>query len=714
MPLNELHAERISSETGLKRQNVAAAVSLLDGGATVPFIARYRKEATGSLDEVSIIQVRDRILQLRKLDERRSAILRSLKERNVLTDELRGRILSAGSLTLLEDIYLPFRPKRRTRAARARERGLEPLARRILLQEGGEPGRYASSFVDPEKGVGSVEDALSGASDIMAEILTEDPSTRESMRKLYWDRGIYRSTLVRKMEAEAGKFRDYFDWEEPVRKAPSHRVLAMRRGEKQKCLSLRVLVEEEEAVDIVLSGVCRDRESPEGALIAEAARDGYRRLLGPSMETETRLRSREAAEDEAIRVFIANLRNLLLAPPLGRKAVTAIDPGYRTGCKVVCLSCDGTVLQHATVHPFGSESARREAARTVAGLVEKHGSEFVAVGNGTAGRETESFLESAGLPGRVRVVTVSESGASVYSASEAAREEFPDLDVTIRGAVSIGRRLQDPLAELVKIDPRSIGVGQYQHDVDSGKLRRALDDTVVSCVNRVGVDVNTASPQLLSYVSGLNAGIARSILSRRSEKGPLTSRRQLMSVRGLGPAAFQQSAGFLRIRDGENPLDSSGVHPESYHAVERMAASAGVGTSELMASPEVRKSLDLNDFIDERTGLPTLKDIMEELNRPGRDPRDSFRVFRFADVHGPEDLEEGMVLPGIVTNVTNFGAFVDVGVHQDGLVHVSRMSDEYVRDPAELVSAGDRITVRVLSVDRTRNRISLSMTFSDE
>lgn len=712
--MNELHAGRISSETGLNRQSVEAVVRLLDGGATVPFIARYRKEATGSLDEVSIIQIRDRVGQLRKLEDRRSSILRSLKQRNILTDELRSSILSAGSLALLEDIYLPFRPKRRTRAARARERGLEPLALRILLQEGGDPGRYASSCVDPEKGVDSVEEALSGASDILAEILTEDLSTRESMRKFYWNRGTYRSTLVPKMEAEAGKFRDYFDWKEPVRKAPSHRVLAMRRGEKQKCLSLRVLVDEEEAVDIVLSGVCRDRESPEGAFIAEAARDGYRRLLGPSMETETRLRSRESADEEAIRVFISNLRNLLLAPPLGRKAVMAIDPGYRTGCKVVCLSSDGNVLHHATVHPFGSEQARSKASETVSGLVEKHGTEFVAVGNGTAGRETESFLESVGLPGRVKVVTVSESGASVYSASEVAREEFPDLDVTVRGAVSIGRRLQDPLAELVKIDPRSIGVGQYQHDVDGGKLRRALDDTVVSCVNSVGVDVNTASPQLLSCVSGLNAGIAGSIVSRRAEEGPLTSRRQLMSVRGLGPAAFQQSAGFLRIRDGANPLDSSGVHPESYHVVEKMAASAGVGVRELMGSPEIRKSLDLADFIDDRTGLPTLKDILEELDRPGRDPRDSFRVFRFADVHSLNDLEEGMVLPGIVTNVTNFGAFVDVGVHQDGLVHVSQMSEKYVRDPAELVSAGDRVRVRVLSVDIPRSRISLSMTFSEE
>lgn len=714
IPVNELHAGRISSETGLNRESVGAVVRLLDGGATVPFIARYRKEVTGSLDEVSIIQIRDRVGQLRKLEDRRSSILRSLEQRNILTDELRSSILSAGSLTLLEDIYLPFRPKRRTRAAMARERGLEPLARRILLQDGGDPARYAFSFVDPEKGVGSVEEALVGASDIISEILTENPSKRESMRKFYWDRGTYRSTLVPKMKAEAGKFRDYFDWEEPVRKAPSHRVLAMRRGEKQKCLSLRVLVDEEEAVDMVLSGVCRDRESPEGALIVEAARDGYRRLLGPSMETETRLRSREAADDEAIRVFISNLRNLLLAPPLGRKAVMAIDPGYRTGCKVVCLSSDGTVMHHATVHPFGPESARRKAAETIAGLVEKYGMEFVAVGNGTAGRETESFLDSAGLPETVRVVTVSESGASVYSASQVAREEFPDLDVTVRGAVSIGRRLQDPLAELVKIDPRSIGVGQYQHDVDSGKLRRALDDTVVSCVNSVGVDVNTASPQLLSYVSGLNAGIAGSIVNRRSEEGPLNSRRELMQVRGLGPAAFQQSAGFLRIRDGSNPLDSSGVHPESYHIVERMAASAGVGVKGLMASPEVRKSLDPADFIDDRTGLPTLKDIMEELDRPGRDPRDSFEEFRFADVHGLKDLEEGMVLPGIVTNVTNFGAFVDVGVHQDGLVHVSRMSERYVANPAELVSAGDRVRVMVLSVDIPRSRISLSMAFSEE
>ncbi|MBN2586186.1 MAG: helix-hairpin-helix domain-containing protein, partial [Candidatus Fermentibacteraceae bacterium] len=546
---------RVSSETGLGIRGITAVASLLDQGATVPFIARYRKEATGSLDEVAVISIRDRLDQLRKLDERRCVVLRSLRERELLTDELESRINSADTATELEDIYLPFRPKRRTRASRAREKGLEPLAGRILLQEGGDPAVYALEYVDPEKGVNDYEEALSGASDIIAEMLTEEPAARERMRKFYWSRGSYRSTLVPEMEDQAQKFRDYFQWEEPVRKAPSHRVLAMRRGEEKKCLSLRIDVPEDEAVMILLDGVCSDQGSPEGSIVAASARDGFRRLLGPSMETETRLRSKEAADDEAIKVFASNLRNLLLAPPLGAHAVMAVDPGFRTGCKLACLDPEGTLRSHATIQPHASVDAREKAAGTVLKLVKEHGCEFVAVGNGTAGRETEEFLRGIGLPEGVKVVSVSESGASVYSASAAARDEFPDLDVTVRGAISIGRRLQDPLAELVKIDPKSIGVGQYQHDVDGVKLQKSLDDTVMSCVNSVGVDVNTASTQLLFYVSGLNSKVASGIVQWRTENGPFRNRRQLLDVKGMGPVSYQQSAGFLRIRGGDNPLD---------------------------------------------------------------------------------------------------------------------------------------------------------------
>jgi len=680
----------------------------------VPFIARYRKEATGGLDEVSIINLRDRLDQLARLEERRNSILRSLLERELLTDELKTRIMDAGTPAELEDLYLPFRPKRRTRAAMAREKGLEPLARRIFRREGGDPFLYAAGFIDPGKGVLTVEVAIAGAGDIIAEFLAEDPDVRERLRRLYWREGIYSSRSIRGREEEGANFRDYFDWSEPVRKAPSHRVLAMRRGEDRKVLALKVLVPEDRALKLVLRDIHLEEDSPEAGIIAAAASDSLRRLLSPSMETETRLRSREEAEDEAIRVFASNLRNLLLAPPLGRKPVLAVDPGFRTGCKLACLDGNGTLLEHATIFPFGSGDAAERAAGTVLGMLSRHRIGFVAVGNGTAGRETESFMRGLALPEDCTLVSASESGASVYSASQAARDEFPDLDITVRGAVSIGRRLQDPLAELVKIDPGSIGVGQYQHDVDQAKLRKALDDTVASCVNSVGVDLNTASVHLLAYVSGLNSSVAAGIVRRRVERGPFRTRKELMEVNGMGPVSFQQSAGFLRIRDGDDPLDGSAVHPERYALVEEMASSVGVPVSTLLASPGIRSSVDLAGFVRDGIGLPTLRDIMDELERPGRDPRETFTVFRFADVHSIGDLQEGMVLPGIVTNVTNFGAFVDVGVHQDGLVHVSRMSRSFVRNPAELVSAGDRIRVRVTGVDEERGRISLSMVLEGE
>ncbi len=689
--------------------HIAAVASLLSDGATVPFIARYRKEATGSMDEVSVITVRDRLLQLEKLDERRKAILRSLDERELLTAELKDKIDSASTLTSLEDIYLPFRPKRRTRATKAREKGLEPLAQRILLQKGDDPFLYALEYLDTEKGVETVEDAVSGARDIIAEELAHTAEIRDSMRRLYMTTGSYECRVIPGMEEEGSKFRDYFEWNESVHGTPSHRVLAMRRGEGKKILSLRISVSLEKALDILLSAACMNPDTPEGKVISEAALDCFRRLLAPSIETETRLRSKEVADDEAIRVFTSNLRELLLAPPLGPKSVLAIDPGFRTGCKVVYLSSQGSVLHNTTIFPFMSEAKRSGAEKTVIGLTEKFGLEFIAVGNGTAGRETEAFLGETSLPEDVKVIPVNESGASVYSASEVAREEFPDFDITVRGAISIGRRLQDPLAELVKIDPKSIGVGQYQHDVDGRKLQKALDDTVESCVNSVGVDLNTASPQLLSYVSGLSKRVSRNIVKWSKKHGAFPNRQQLLEVSGLGPAAFEQSAGFLRIRNGQNPLDASGVHPESYSVVERMAGSKGLSVAELMLSEDARKSIDLRDFVDGKTGLPTLRDIMKELEKPGRDPRKSFQVFSFADVHAIKDLEEGMILPGIVTNVTNFGAFIDVGVHQDGLVHISQMADRYVKNPADIVSAGEKLMVRVLEVDVKRNRISLSM-----
>ncbi len=708
--MQSIHFEKISSETKLNRMHIAAVASLLADGATIPFIARYRKEATGSMDEVFVMVVRDRLEQLEKLDERRNVILRSLDERELLTADLSDKIGSACTITSLEDIYLPFRPRRRTRATKAREKGLEPLAQRIMLQKGDDPFLYALDYLDSDKCVDTAEDAVSGARDIIAEDLAHDAEIRDPMRRLYWDTGSYECRVIPGMEQEGSKFRDYFEWNESVRAAPSHRVLAMRRGEEKKTLSLRITVELERALDILLSAACLNPDNSEGEVISEAALDGFRRLLAPSMETETRLRSKQAADDEAIRVFASNLRELLLAPPLGPKGVLAIDPGFRTGCKLVCLSSQGTVQHNTTIFPFMSETKKSEAMKTVIGLIEKFGQEFIAVGNGTAGRETEAFLGETGLREDVKVIPVNESGASVYSASSAAREEFPDFDLTVRGAISIGRRLQDPLAELVKIDPKSIGVGQYQHDVDSKKLRKALDDTVESCVNSVGVDLNTASPQLLSYVSGLTERVSRNIVRWSEKNGSFLNRQQLLEVAGLGPVAFEQSAGFLRIRNGQNPLDASGVHPESYSVVERMAGSKGMIVSELMRSENARESIDLKDYVDGKTGLPTLRDIMKELDKPGRDPRKSFQVFSFADVHDIKDLEEGMILPGIVTNVTNFGAFVDVGVHQDGLVHISQMADKFVRNPADIVSAGENLIVRVLEVDIKRSRISLSMT----
>jgi len=708
--LNQNHVTQIASELSLRPQQVLAATELLEGGATVPFIARYRKEATGSLDEVAITAIRTRLSQLAELDARREAILNSLQERGLLTDELKDRILQAPTLTILEDIYLPFRPKRRTRATIAREKGLEPLATLILAQEPStDPAAEAGAFMDAEKGVESVEDALAGAKDIIAEWVNEDQTARARIRELFQKEGSFRTKVISGKETEGCKFEDYFAWEEPVAKAPSHRILAMRRGAREGFLRLQISVPEEQATR-VLETLFVKGQSPCSILVQEAAVDGYKRLLSPSMETEILMETKQRADQEAIRVFAENLRELLLAPPLGRKAVLAIDPGFRTGCKVVCLDRQGQLKHSDVVYLHNAQKPTSTDGSRIAALCEKFEIEAIAIGNGTASRETEAFIRSIKLPGTIPVVVVNESGASVYSASEVAREEFPDKDVTVRGAVSIGRRLTDPLAELVKIDPKSIGVGQYQHDVDQSHLKQSLDDVVISCVNNVGVAVNTASQQLLQYVSGLGPQLARNIISYRNENGPFRSRRDLKKVQRLGAKAFEQAAGFLRIQDAENPLDASAVHPESYHVVDAMAADSGCSIANLMKDESLRRKIRLQDYVTGTIGLPTLNDIIQELAKPGRDPRRQFEVFQFAEgVNQMEDLQVGMRLPGIVTNVTAFGAFVDIGVHQDGLVHISQLANRFVKDPAEIVKVHQKVMVTVLAVDLVKKRIGLSM-----
>ena len=708
--MTEAHCAAIAAELAISRERVQAVASLLTEGASVPFIARYRKEATGSLDEVAIAAVRDRLSQLAALDQRREAIIKSLEERGLLTDELRAAVAGATTLSALEDVYLPYRPKRRTRATIAREKGLEPLARTLLSQDPStDPAQEAAAFVNQETGVGSVEDALAGARDIVAEWVNEDPETRRLMRDLFARGGQLRSRVVKDKEMEGAKYRDYFDWQEPLARAAGHRVLAMLRGEAEGFLKLTVRPDEETALSILDKRHVRG-DSPAAAQVSDAVRDSYSRLLASSIETDMRREAKERADDEAIRVFARNLRECLMASPLGQKAVMALDPGYRTGCKVVCLDRQGKLVHHTTVFLTQSEKLAAEGGRTLADLVQRHCIEAIAIGNGTASRETEAAVRAIGLPKSIPVVLVNESGASIYSASDVAREEFPDQDVTVRGSVSIGRRLMDPLAELVKIDPRSIGVGQYQHDVEPVRLKASLDDVVASCVNAVGVEVNTASQQLLTYVSGLGPALARNIIGYRDQNGPFKTRQELKNVPRLGPKAFEQCAGFLRIRDAENPLDGSAVHPESYAIVDRMAADLGSSVADLMLRPEARTRIDPGHYVTGTVGLPTLTDILAELARPGRDPRVQFEAFSFAEgVNSIDDLQPGMKLPGIVTNVTNFGAFVDIGVHQDGLVHVSQLADRFVRVPTDVVKVQQRVTVTVLDVDRERRRISLSM-----
>jgi uncharacterized protein len=706
----ERYHRQIAGELSIAKAQVASTAALLGEGATVPFISRYRKEATGSLDEVQITAVRDRLAQLAELDKRREAILKSLAERNLLTDELTAKIVGATTLAALEDVYLPFRPKRRTRATVAREKGLEPLAQRLFAQEEAcSPLAEAAAYVDPEKGVATAEEALAGARDIIAEWVNENEQARARMRAHFTDCAVYQAKVMPGKETEGSRYRDYFAWEEPAAKVPSHRILAMRRGEKEEFLTLRVCPPEPEAIALLDELFVRG-DNQAAQQVRMAVEDSYRRLLASAMETEIRLASKQRADAEAIRVFADNLRQLLLAAPLGQKRVFAIDPGFRSGCKVVCLDAQGKLLRNETIHPHLSEKAREAAAERVRTLCAEFRSEAIAVGNGTAGRETEAFLLGLGLPDTIPVVMVNESGASVYSASKVARDEFPDYDLTVRGAVSIGRRLMDPLAELVKIDPKAIGVGQYQHDVDQTALRQALDDTVMSCVNAVGVELNTASSPLLTYVSGLGPALAEKIVAWRNEHGPFPSREALKEVPRLGAKAFVQAAGFLRIRSGANPLDASAVHPESYGVVDQMADDLNCTVTDLLRDAELRKRIDLARYITGEIGLPTLNDIMAELAKPGRDPRAGFEVFRFTDgVEKLEDLTAGMKLPGIVTNLTAFGAFVDIGVHQDGLVHLSQISDRFVKDPGEVLRVRQVVEVTVLAVDRERKRISLSL-----
>lgn len=707
--MKESHVIKVGGELGLNGKQVRAVSNLLDQGGTVPFIARYRKEITGSLDEVVIAAIRDRMTQLRELDKRRESILKTLAESGKLTEELRYKILTAETMAVLEDIYLPYRPKRRTRATAAQERGLEPLARMIYSQDFTDPIAEAMKFVDHDRGVDSADDAIAGARDIIAEWINEDAATRSQIRDIFGVHGILRSKEARDKKLEGPKYSDYFDFSEPLKSVPSHRLMAVMRAEREGFLSVHAAPPEDVALTILENNFVLGT-GPSSQQVRLAAIDSYKRLLAPSMETEMLSNAVEEAEGKAAKVFAENLRQLLLEAPMGQKNVLAIDPGFRTGCKVVVLDGQGQLLHEDVIYPHMPQQREKEAGEKIIDLCERFGVEVIAIGNGTAGRETESFVKKLKLPGKVPVAMVNESGASVYSASEVAREEFPDHDVTVRGAVSIGRRLMDPLAELVKIDPRSIGVGQYQHDVDQSLLKKKLDEVVESCVNLVGVDVNTASKALLSYVSGLGPKLADAIIKYRNEHGPFRSRQDLRRVPRLGPKAFEQAAGFLRIRDGDNPLDASAVHPESYQIVEAMARDLGVTVKELMKDPGLQRDIDPKRYVTSEVGMPTLNDILSELSKPGRDPRQEFEAFSFAEgVEKMEDLLPGMKLPGIITNVTAFGAFVDIGVHQDGLVHISQISDKFVHNPADVVKLHQKVMVTVLDMDKQRKRISLSM-----
>jgi protein Tex len=701
--------EQIANEFSLAQKNVDAVAALLEEGATIPFISRYRKEMTGSMDEVMIANVRDRIEQLRELDKRKEAVISAIEKQGKLTPELLSAIAKSETLSEVEDLYLPYKLKRKTRATVAKEKGLEPLAEKIFLQEKINLTDLVKSFIDIEKGVNNEEEALEGARDIIAEWISENQETRKNVRELFWKQGVAESRVLKGKEEEGQKYKDYFEWKEPVSKVPSHRMLAMRRGEKEGILAMDILPDEETVITTIEKQIIKTEN---GAVeqVRLAIKDSYKRLIRTSLETEVRIESKMKADDEAIKVFCTNMKELLLAAPLGQKNVLALDPGFRSGCKLVCLDRQGKLLFNTNIYPHEPQRETAKSKVIIKELCEKFEIEAIAIGNGTAGRETEAFVKAIGLPNKILVVMVNESGASVYSASDVAREEFPDYDVTVRGAVSIGRRLTDPLAELVKIDPKSIGVGQYQHDVDQVKLKQGLDDVVMSCVNSVGVEVNTASKELLSYVSGMNSSIAKNIVEYRNQNGPFKNREALMKVSRLGEKVFEQAAGFLRIQEAENPLDRSAVHPESYPVVEKMAKDLACSVKDLMNSADLRKQLDLKNYITEKVGLPTLTDILLELEKPGRDPREKFEVFSFTDgVNEIKDLKIGMKLPGIITNVTAFGAFVDIGVHQDGLVHISHLSDNFIKDPNAVVSVQQKVNVTVTEVDVARKRIGLSM-----
>lgn len=704
-----LFAKRISDLLNINIKYVDNTLELLDSGCTIPFISRYRKERTGGLDEVQITQICELNERMKETAKRKETIIKTISEQGKLTPELEKRINECWEPEVLEDIYMPYKPKRRTRAQVARENGLEPLATIIMLQRDSAPETTARRFIN--ENVKSEEDAIKGALDFIAENVSEDERSRSQLRNAF-RRGAIITSKVIKSKAdtdEAAKYSDYFDFSEPLKRCSSHRLLAMRRGEKDGILRVSISADDEECVEklkrLFVRGYGRC-----STLVGEAVADSFKRLLKPSIETEFATLSKENADGDAIAVFAENLRQLLLAAPLGQKRVMGIDPGFRTGCKVVCLDEQGNLLHHEAIFPHPPCNEQIEASTQIKEMVKKYGVEAIAIGNGTASRETDRFVKTLGLADSIQVFTVSEDGASVYSASKTAREEFPDKDVTVRGAVSIGRRLMDPLAELVKIDPKSIGVGQYQHDVDQAKLKKSLDLTIESCVNSVGVNLNTASKHLLTYVSGLGPTLAQNIIDYRTANGAFSSRSQLLKVPRLGPSAFEQSAGFLRIPDAKNPLDNTAVHPESYKIVEKMAKDCGCSVAELIKDKDKRKSIRLDRYVSEKIGMPTLTDIMAELEKPGRDPREQLEEFEFdPNVNTPDDLVEGMVLPGIVTNITNFGAFVDIGVHQDGLVHISQLADRYVSDPTQVVKLHQHVMVKVIEVDRRRNRISLSM-----
>ena len=711
----------IANSLGIGEKYVAATLSLLEEGCTIPFIARYRKERTGSLDEVQIAAISDRYEKLLEIQKRKETIIKTINDLDKMTPQLQERIDKCWDATELEDIYLPYKPKRRTRAQVAREQGLEPLALLLMKQREHDPERAAERFIKGD--IKTVEEALKGAQDIVAETVSEDERTRQQLRNAFQRQAVITSKVVKaKADTdEAAKYSDYFDWSEPLKRCSSHRLLAMRRGEAEGILRISISPDDEEACERLKRHYVYGN-TPCGRLVSEAIDDGYKRLLKPSIETEFAALSKQKADEEAIRVFAENLRQLLLGAPLGQKRVMGVDPGFRTGCKIVCLDAQGNLLHHDAIFPHPPVNKRTEAALAIQRMISKYQIEAISIGNGTASRETDAFIKDV-LAGRYNIDTkstsitaspqvfvVSESGASVYSASKIARDEFPDEDVTVRGAVSIGRRLMDPLAELVKIDPKSIGVGQYQHDVDQTLLKHSLDQTVESCVNSVGVDLNTASQHLLMYVSGLGATLAKNIVDYRREHGAFTSRAQLLKVPRLGPSAYQQCAGFLRIRDGKNPLDNSAVHPESYAIVEQMAKDQGCSVSDLINNKDKRDAIQLAKYVTPDVGMPTLTDILAELEKPGRDPREQLEAFEFdKNVSTIDDLVEGMILPGIVTNITNFGAFVDIGVHQDGLVHISQMANRRIAHPLDVVKLHQHVTVRVIEVDHRRHRISLSM-----